>query len=168
MDEATKVHIKELMVDFARFITKPTMEEKQAIREWALQHGNPTPEHFLIIWESLQQQVQVEIKVEEPEDDIIIIKQYLGLAKGWKDEGYRLSKKFKEWIENTSLFHALKHDHRGTRIVANDGSIGFYLDRNATVAEELPLEVVWVFYQNSPFYNQNNQQNNQNLLSDGS
>lgn len=63
---------------------------------------------------------------------------------------------FKAWIENTSLFHALKADRGGViRLHAEDGDIDGEIFRNHIIiekAEDLPIEMIQQFYINSPWY----------------
>lgn len=62
-------------------------------------------------------------------------------------------KQFVAWVENTSLFHAIKSDPYGTEIVAQDGSFRLELTGKVEKAEQLPIPVLYNFYINSPFFN---------------
>ena len=74
---------------------------------------------------------------------------------------------FKAWIEQTALFHAIVNDVGGTiRLHGPDGEVTGEFARNGRTikaAEELPIEVLYEFYINSPFYTQEDD-NNRNLL----
>jgi hypothetical protein len=62
---------------------------------------------------------------------------------------------FKEWIENTSLFHALRDDIGGTiRLHGEAGDIVGEIMRNCTSinkAEDLPIPMIQNFFENSPW-----------------
>lgn len=61
-------------------------------------------------------------------------------------------KGFKEWVEQTSLFNAIKNNPHATEIRANDGSIKIVPSGiKINTAEELPTEFLLEFYMNSPF-----------------
>lgn len=74
---------------------------------------------------------------------------------------------FKAWIENTSLFHALVNDVGGViRGHGEDGSVVFEMSRGFHIihkAEDLPIEMIMNFYENSPFYKQSSQDQTKQL-----
>lgn len=82
----------------------------------------------------------------------------------YKDElkGFDLSLRFKEWIENTPLFGAIKV-HAGTGLIIESLPHGLSLELNRVAkiekAEDLPIEMIKEFFINSPFYNQIKQEN---------
>ena len=77
--------------------------------------------------------------------------------------------RFKEWVEDTALFDAIKkgtNDARnaliGYRIETPDMTLTLARDRIVNKFEDLPIEIVKQFYINSPWFNNN--QSIQNLL----
>ena len=73
-----------------------------------------------------------------------------------KEKIFKTAPEFKTWIEQTSLFDAIKKDavYKGTvRTHKEDGSIDMELDLNGViieVAEDLPIELIVQFYNNYP------------------
>lgn len=74
---------------------------------------------------------------------------------------------FKRWVEGTMIYHAIKNDPLGTEIQSLDPAIAFQLhktkDRVINGAEDLPVEVLEVFYMNSPWWQHPTQQGDAGL-----
>jgi hypothetical protein len=66
-----------------------------------------------------------------------------------------ISMQFKEWVEKTPLFNAIKNN-AGTGLIIElpEYDTRFKLDGVSKVekAEELPIEILQEFWRNSPFY----------------
>ncbi len=77
-----------------------------------------------------------------------------------------IGKEFKEWIENTPLFGAIKV-HAGTGLIIESLPHGLSLQLNGIgkieKAEDLPIEMIKEFFINSPFYNQLKQENDSKI-----
>lgn len=66
---------------------------------------------------------------------------------------------FKEWIEDTSLFHSIVNNPLAMEIKAIDNSISLKpTGKKVEKAEDLPVELILEFYRNSPYYTINNNQ----------
>jgi hypothetical protein len=66
---------------------------------------------------------------------------------------------FKTWVESTSLFHAIVHDAKygaSIKYTDQDGEKELKLTgHQINEAKDLPLELIFDFYKNSPWYTSN-------------
>lgn len=85
------------------------------------------------------------------ENEIVILVDTNNKLKGIKQD-------FKEWIEQTQLFLAIKQ-HAGTGLIIESLPYGLQIQLNGISkvekAEDLPIEFIQNFYENSPFYTDN-------------
>lgn len=76
-----------------------------------------------------------------------------------KDRVFSSIPDFKEWIENTQLFQVLKQESNNPSnfgvptIRSEQISIGLNSGIKVDTAYDLPIEVIFEFFLNSPYYN---------------